>query len=325
VIAGGALLLGLCAAAVLAARRARGREGDGPAALRAAAFGLLLFLLVLAPSSSLVPLIDPLAEHRVYLACLGLFLGGAALAAAALRRALPARAPLAGAALAVALSAACGIATWSRSGVWSSSLALWEDTAAKSPGKARVQLNLGFALASAGRYAEAIRAYQRAAMLLGDHTIGGESIFLDVVEAYLALGQVEAARSQVSLQLRAKPDDPLALALLAAVEYGAGRDHDAERAARSALELDPATGEASKYLGMARLRRGDAAGAIAAFAPVEHVRVVDPVLFAAMAEARERIGDVAAACEHYDTAAGQPGNRAASARALAARRRLGCP
>lgn len=66
-----------------------------------------------------------------------------------------------GAAVAV-LATALGAATWARNTVWGSELALWQDTAAKAPGKARPHNNLGKVFFQAGNLAAAERAYARA-------------------------------------------------------------------------------------------------------------------------------------------------------------------
>ena len=60
------------------------------------------------------------------------------------------------------LLAAC---TWQRNLVYRSELALWTDTVLKSPHKARVWNNLGYALAEAGQREAALRAYQQALRL----------------------------------------------------------------------------------------------------------------------------------------------------------------
>ena len=64
---GAALLLGLAAWLFLRAER---RPGPAPTE-RIAAFGILFWFAVLAPSSSFVPVLDLAVEHRVYLASLG--------------------------------------------------------------------------------------------------------------------------------------------------------------------------------------------------------------------------------------------------------------
>jgi Flp pilus assembly protein TadD len=64
---------------------------------------------------------------------------------------------------------ALGVATVQRNQDYGSAVALWEDTLAKSPHKARVANNLGFAYQQAGRLAEARLAYEQAIELDPDY------------------------------------------------------------------------------------------------------------------------------------------------------------
>lgn len=323
---GGAALLAVgVAAAAWAAVRLRAAPGDGPAAARAAAFGLLFFLLVLAPTSSVVPLKDVLAERRVYLPSLGLFAGAAAAAAAALRAWAGARARLAGMALAAVILAAAGVATARRSAVWATELAFWTDAAEKAPRKARVQLNLGHALHGANRTAEALQAFYRARDLRADHTVDGEVLFQDIVSTLIALTRVGEARAEVERVLAAFPRDPLALALLATVEYVSGRDLECERAALLALAQDPWHPVALRALGMSRLRRGEVASAREVLRAAASTNAVDPTIFSELGQAEERMGNLGAACAAYGRAAALPGNSWASAAARLSRGRLRCP
>ena len=66
------------------------------------------------------------------------------------------------AAITVSALLACAVATLQRNETYSSAVTFWEDTLAKSPRKARVANNLGYAYQQAGRYAEAKLAYQQA-------------------------------------------------------------------------------------------------------------------------------------------------------------------
>jgi tetratricopeptide (TPR) repeat protein len=101
-----------------------------------AAYGFFAFLILLAPTSSVLPIRDPLAERRMYFAMFGLLLVTADL----LRRVKLPRATLAAACGALLLIAA--IATHARAEVWSSELTLWQDTEAKSPDKPRGHFQL---------------------------------------------------------------------------------------------------------------------------------------------------------------------------------------
>jgi tetratricopeptide (TPR) repeat protein len=123
----------------------------------ALAFGVLWFFLWLAPTNSFLPRLDVVNDRQLYLALLGpAWLAGLGVAAlAARRRALAAAA--AGTAL-----VALGAATVARNAVYRDEVAFWQDVVAKSPGNARAHGNLGYALALAGRDAEAEQALWRA-------------------------------------------------------------------------------------------------------------------------------------------------------------------
>ncbi|MBI2413760.1 MAG: tetratricopeptide repeat protein [Deltaproteobacteria bacterium] len=58
-----------------------------------------------------------------------------------------------------------GAVAFERVGVWRNELSFWQDTAAKSPGQDKAQLNLGYAYEMAGRLEEAEKAYEAAARI----------------------------------------------------------------------------------------------------------------------------------------------------------------
>jgi hypothetical protein len=108
-----------------------------------ASFGILVFLLLLAPTSSVVPIKDVLAEHRLYLP----FIGLALVCIEFLRRVKFSNAAWA-AAIAVAF---CCALTYKRNYVWQSPLALWQDSVTKSPDKYRPRFQLAYAQYDEGR------------------------------------------------------------------------------------------------------------------------------------------------------------------------------
>src|SRR5207245_335028 len=124
-----------------------------------ACFGLLAFAILLAPTSSIIPIKDPIAERRVYLPMIGLLL----ILLDAIRRLRAGRT-----ALATSLSAVLVIAaalTYQRNIAWSGEIPLWEDAVKKSPGKARAHFQLAHAYYTANRCQEAEEHYQTAAQL----------------------------------------------------------------------------------------------------------------------------------------------------------------
>jgi Flp pilus assembly protein TadD len=101
-----------------------------------ASFGVLVFLLLIAPTSSVIPIRDVLAERRVYLPFIGFIL----IVLEPLRRLRYRQAVGIGAAALLALT----VLTYQRSEVWSSPLTLWQDSVDKSPRKVRPRFQLAF-------------------------------------------------------------------------------------------------------------------------------------------------------------------------------------
>ena len=122
-----------------------------------ASFGVFVFLLLIAPTASVVPIRDVLAERRVYLPFLGLIL-----VALELLRRLPFSQAVGTCAAAIL---ACTVLTYQRSDVWSSPLELWKDTVAKSPAKMRPRFHLAFAQFQAGDCAAAAANFEAASHL----------------------------------------------------------------------------------------------------------------------------------------------------------------
>ena len=123
-----------------------------------AGFGILWFFLHLLPTNSFIPRLDVANDRQLYLASWGVFMAVAS-GADLLRGKWGARWVTA---VAAVLILALGGLAVSRNMVYRSEIALWEDTARKSQGKARVWNNLGYAYQQSGRYRDAEAAYLRA-------------------------------------------------------------------------------------------------------------------------------------------------------------------
>lgn len=121
----------------------------------AAAFAVLAFVLLLAPTSSVLPVHDACVEHRMYGAS-GLPIAAVAVAAWWTIR------PRAGTSGFVVAAACCIVAlaavTASRNTVYASPLAAWADAAAKSGGSSRALARYGTELSKLDRHDEAVRA-----------------------------------------------------------------------------------------------------------------------------------------------------------------------
>ncbi|WP_415909900.1 tetratricopeptide repeat protein [Oleiharenicola sp. Vm1] len=201
------LVLGLLGASLWAVGRGR-----------AAGFGGLFFFLVLAPSSSVIPIAtQTMAEHRTYLPLAGLCVLVAAAGVAGLR----ARVWIGFAGVAAAL----GAATVARNAAYASRVALYEDLAVRCPTNAR-------ALALLADY------HQREGNLEAAQRWLERSVALEpVVESLNNLGNVLQARGDLARArplferaLAARPNDPTTLLNLGSLLAAEGRPPRPSRA-----------------------------------------------------------------------------------------------
>lgn len=130
------------------------KAGQRGICLRLASLGIVWFYLALSVESSIIPILDVMFEHRLYLPSGGAFLVMTAMTATLVAgdRSLRNRSWAVLAMLCCVLS----IGTIQRNRIWNSDLLLWEDTAAKSPNKPRVLANLTAAYLNAGMAAKAV-------------------------------------------------------------------------------------------------------------------------------------------------------------------------
>jgi protein O-mannosyl-transferase len=124
-----------------------------------ATYGFLAYLVLMAPTSSILPIADPVADRRLYLSMIGLLL----MLVEVLARVRVQPRTLVTACGLVLLAAAW--ATRAHAAVWSDPITLWQDAAQKSPNKRRVHFQLASAYYDAGRCDLAIPEYQRTAEL----------------------------------------------------------------------------------------------------------------------------------------------------------------
>ncbi len=245
----------------------------GPAALawcarrrsalaRLGLFALALFAAGLAVESSVVPLADAMAEHRMYLPSAGLFLGAGALAAWSLPRLSPRRRTLALAGGAVVLLA-LGAATFARNAVWRSRLSLWTDALQKSPAKSRPYVYVAQDHLERGDARGAIALLERAAGLKSP----APHVFLNLGLAYERAGlpgrAERAYREGIARGGGALRGAHRALAMLL---LDSGRVEEACAHLDAELRVDGANRAVRDNAASCRFARGDAAGAAAEWA-----------------------------------------------------------
>jgi len=263
------------------------------------------FFMILAPTSSIMPIADLAFEHRMYLPLAGVItavvIGGDLLLGALLRRPKmpePRRAVLHGtsAVILVALATvAMGARTWLRNEDYRTEMSIWQSTVRQSPLNARAYCGLALALASRGQHDLAIAHYQKAVEVDPEYADGHYNfgialarhgrieeaivqyrraleIVPDYSEAHNNLGlillekrQVDRAIACFKRALDSSPDYAEAHNNLGFAFYRARHTKDAIAECSTALELDPTLAEARYNLGLALHRQGQNEKAISQF------------------------------------------------------------
>jgi len=326
VLSGIALLAMVALALFLALRPAtRWRDEGTSAAARVGGFGVLWFFALLAPTSSVVPLADAMVEHRLYLASWGIFLAAVAAAHALLARLVPdpRRAARVGGLAAAAVALALGIATSARARLWATGIALWTDAAAKSPRRARAQVNLGHALFQLGDDAGALRTYAIAETLLADGTVPPGELDAQIGSALVHAGRIAEALPRLERAVAAFPEDADVQNDLAICYLVAGRLGDAGAAVERALLLRPDHPAAHLTRGEILLEQGAPGRAVPW---LDRAVSLDAASLRArydLARALEQLGDAraCAAWRAYAGLDGDPFRRSAAEARLAA---MGC-
>lgn len=199
---------------------------------RMAAFGLAWFFVALWVESSVIPIRDLMFEHRMYLPMAGLAsaAGGAVAVWAGDSRSRN-RAMFAVVASAVVALSFCTVA---RNNVWRSEIALWEDSANKSPHKARTRNNVGTAYYQEERYTEAVAEYEYALRLAPGYADAMDNMGL----AYAAMGRHEDALFSFKRALLMNPSSVKTHYQCGLTHARMGQYALAESSYRKALALD---------------------------------------------------------------------------------------
>jgi len=186
------------------------------------------FFAILAPSSSIVPIItETSAERRVYLALAAVtVLAVMGLYAWLGRRALP---------VALALAVALGGLTFARNRDYRSGIIMWSDCTAKYTGNARAHENLGIELASELRLRESIQEYQTA-LKLRPYYPDCEN---NLGNAFLELGRPQEAIAAYKMAIAQDPKMPQAYYDMGNALRDLGQLREATEAYAQAVKTNP--------------------------------------------------------------------------------------
>lgn len=187
------------------------------------AFPAATFFLVLAPSSSLLPILTEVAAtHRMYLPLASVIVVVvSAIWWVGRRVGVPTRAGTMAAGLgAVGLALVLGLQTRDRGRLYASEEALWQDTVARRPQDLRPRLSYGIALARVGKLAEAEAQLQEAVRIAPEDALA--RVRLGSVLAQT--GKPDAAIPHLERAIANRPDDPAAYRLLGQIYADRGQE-----------------------------------------------------------------------------------------------------
>jgi tetratricopeptide (TPR) repeat protein len=211
------------------------------------------FFIILAPTSSFIPIADPAVEHRMYLPLAAIVVPGVCAVFALFGR----RSAVVLGLLAILL----GSLTAQRNDDYRSAGSLWSVTVATRPDNARAHTNLAAMLSAAGRLPEAIAHCEQALRLKPDYAAA--HVNLGVV--LQRLGKFDEAIAHYEQALRIKPDFAEAHNDLASALLQAGRIDGVIAHLHEALRLKPDFPLAHYNLGNALSRLGQTDNAIAEY------------------------------------------------------------
>ena len=274
------------------------------------------FFLVLAPTSSFVPVQDPAFEHRMYLPLVAVIMAIVVGVHWALER-LVASPSVRRAVATVAVAGAALIfvaATWRRNRDYESPFVMWADVVRTRPSNPRAHTDYGKALAERGRMDEAIEHFETAIRLMPGYfqahnnlgnALAAKGRFADAIAHYreairlwdgyadahnnlgaasLQSGKLEEAIVEFRRALELDPGNLIAARNLTLALRDQGRGDETIAQGMAWLRLQPQNREAAEIVGVALARHGDLDDAVR--------RYGNPALFGpAYVEAYVRAGD----------------------------------
>lgn len=172
------------------------RKGSSKPAARLVGFSIIWFYLTLSIESSIIPIIDVIFEHRLYLPSIGVFMAFTSAVLMTRKR----QRILIG--IFMVLTLCFSIATYQRNIVWKDEITLWKDVTEKSKRNERASYNLAKAYYQKGMQEEAIKEYQRSLKLRHDFPAAHDGLGM----VYADQGKYNEAIEAYKMALKLRPD-----------------------------------------------------------------------------------------------------------------------
>ncbi len=200
-------------------------------------FGTFWFFITLSVESSVIPIVDVIFEHRVYLPSMGAFIAittSVFLLTERLKNRWHAIDRAVISVLAIIVMVLAGT-TYARNIVWQDEVGFWEDVVSKSPAKSRTHYNLGVAYDSNGFSDNAIEHFIQTLQINPGYRQAHNNLGI----AYLYQGKIAQAAKHIRTALKLEPDYPEAHNNLGLVLRSQGNIDLAIEHFMTALKLKP--------------------------------------------------------------------------------------
>jgi len=249
------------------------------------------FFAILAPSSSIVPLVSQtIAEHRMYLPLASVILFAVVGGYRWLGRAsLP---------VWLVVAVVAGVATAERNRDYRDPLTLWSVTVADQPDNTRAQMNLGTALSAEGRLEEAETHFAAAARL----TPGFVAARYSWAGVLLQLQRSAEAQAVAEQAVRLRPDYAEAYYVLGTALLQQGKTAAALEQYETALRLRPDFADVQHTMAGALAMDGRTDEALTHYEAALRLQPDNPRLHEEIGSVLGRMGRVEEAAGHFEAA-----------------------
>ncbi|MEN8134056.1 MAG: tetratricopeptide repeat protein [Thermodesulfobacteriota bacterium] len=237
-------------------------------------FGTAWFFATLSIESSIIPIVDVIFEHRMYLPSLGIFLVISILLVMIIEGCQQKWVDGTIFLSVIIVSMVLTGITYSRNNVWNDKIVLWQDVVNKSPGKARGYTQLGLAHSEKGDLDKEVKYYKKAVSLDPSYFVAHLGLGISLGK----VGRTHEAIKEFREALRINPHSADAHKNLGTALGRLGRTDEAVKEFREALRINPQNAEAHDSLGIGLYKLGRTNEAIKEF---EEALRINPSYFEA--------------------------------------------